>query len=482
MRVSPGNAQHIGDREQQQDSFGFSNFGDDAFARQGGFMMVLCDGMGGLANGTAASRAAVDAVLSGYQRKQPSEDIASALERCISEAQDAVCTISGGGGSAGTTVIAAVVWNDRLYWASLGDSRLYHCHGDESARQLTTDHNVATLLDRRPDRDDLSEAARTANPEALTEYLGSPHRPQPDIERNGWPLRPGDRVVACSDGVYRGLTPTQIAAATRRANPMTAAERMIEWVLEQRLPHQDNLTAILFEVAPSPRLGWMPDLAAFGTALGDIPARRRPRTRSSSGSVGLLPAAGAGFAAGVVLTLLVGQLDLFGARQPLESSAASADSSKPASPQPGSNLGPSADSHSTDSGNSPVSPEPSRTPPPVAAPTAPIPPSRPENGTQPFDETGGHGSAENGRKSTHPSINHRPPGSSVPQAIQSQTGANSGSKESPSDGDSESPSSVTQPENGTSEPPPAGTPAQQGDDGTPAASQTPGQAEDGEKR
>jgi len=86
-------------------------------------MMVLCDGMGGLANGAAASRAAVDAALSGYSRKQPSEDIPSALNQAINEAHQAVCTICGEGGSAGSTIVMAVVWQDRLYWASLGDSR-----------------------------------------------------------------------------------------------------------------------------------------------------------------------------------------------------------------------------------------------------------------------------------------------------------------------------------------------------------------------
>ena len=270
MRVIPGNAQHIGDRESQEDAFGFSSFGDRAFERHGGVMMVLCDGMGGLANGAAASRAAVDAVLSGYYRKQPSEDIASALDRAIREAHQAVCVISGDGGTAGSTIVVAVVWQDRLYWASLGDSRLYLCRGDASAVQLTEDHNVASLLERRVAHGESSqkEAATTTDREALTAYLGSPYQPQPSIGRDGMPLRPSDRIVACSDGLYRGSSPEAIAATSRHADPMTAAEQMIESVLGQRLPHQDNLTVVLFEVAPDHRPIEIPITPMLGLVLG----------------------------------------------------------------------------------------------------------------------------------------------------------------------------------------------------------------------
>ena len=255
MRVIPGNAQHIGDREGQEDAFGFSSLGDRVFERHGGVAMVLCDGMGGLANGAAASRAAVDTALSGYCRKQPSEGIPNALNRAIREAHQAVCAISGEGGTAGSTIVAAVVWQDRLYWASLGDSRLYLCREGAPAVQLTQDHNVASLLEQCAARGERAEeaAASTSNPDALTAYLGAPYPPQPHMNWEGLPLRSGDRVVACSDGVYRGLSPEAIASAALHGDPMAAAEQLIGSVLKRRLPHQDNLTAVLLEVASYPR-------------------------------------------------------------------------------------------------------------------------------------------------------------------------------------------------------------------------------------
>ena len=261
MKIIPGNAQDIGARANQEDSFGFSDLHDRGFKRHGGVMMVLCDGMGGLADGAVASRVAVDAALRGYTRKLPSEDIPSALERVVREAHDAVCAAFPNGESGGATIVAAVVCADLLYWVSLGDSRLYLVRRDAPMQQLTVDHNVANLehhttLGETP----RSEALSTANPEALTSYLGSPYPSRPDGNRGGMPLLPGDRIVACSDGVYRGLSPEAMAASALHGRPMAAAEHMIKSVLEQEIPHQDNLTAVIFEVSHRRRLA---ELAAM---------------------------------------------------------------------------------------------------------------------------------------------------------------------------------------------------------------------------
>ena len=252
MIIIPGNAQDIGDRERQEDYFGFSSLENHNFERHGGVMMVLCDGMGGLANGAAASRAAVDAALSGYGRKQPSENIPSALDRALHEAHQAVCAICGESGNAGSTIVMAVVWQDTLYWASVGDSRLYLCRASAPAAQLTEDHNVASLMKEGAARGEshVRETDSATNPDALTAYLGAPYPPQPHT--GTLPLRPGDRVIACTDGLYRGLSPEEMTAIARRGDPMSVAERMKASVLMQKLPHQDNLTVVLLAVSSPP--------------------------------------------------------------------------------------------------------------------------------------------------------------------------------------------------------------------------------------
>src|SRR5580693_7503964 len=121
MSFLPGNAQHIGARSSQQDSFGFGDPDDVEFLSHGGFIAVVCDGMGGMEHGDAASRMAVRAFLDAYQRKTPAETIPDALERSAREANDRVVEMAhamGAAESVGTTLVAAAL-TDSEYGKSM---------------------------------------------------------------------------------------------------------------------------------------------------------------------------------------------------------------------------------------------------------------------------------------------------------------------------------------------------------------------------
>src|SRR5450432_4177699 len=94
MHLLPTNAQHIGDRHSQQDSFGFGDPENREFVEHGGFLAVVCDGMGGMEFGDAASRAATRAFLDAYQAKTVGESIPAALERSVRTANDAVVALA----------------------------------------------------------------------------------------------------------------------------------------------------------------------------------------------------------------------------------------------------------------------------------------------------------------------------------------------------------------------------------------------------
>src|SRR5271155_2434553 len=133
MSFLPGNAQHIGARSSQQDSFGFGDPEDKAFLAHGGFVAVVCDGMGGMEHGDLASRTAVRTFLDAYGRKSPAESIPDALERSVREANDRVVEMAhhlGAAESVGTTLVAATVLdsgpeNKSMYFISVGDSGLF---------------------------------------------------------------------------------------------------------------------------------------------------------------------------------------------------------------------------------------------------------------------------------------------------------------------------------------------------------------------
>ena len=107
MRHLPGNAQHIGARQEQQDAFAFSDPSNKDFLSHGGLLAVVSDGMGGLSNGQQASMSAVRTFLAEYEKKQRNESIPAALHRGLQGAFDVVHQINQGGGQSGATLVAA---------------------------------------------------------------------------------------------------------------------------------------------------------------------------------------------------------------------------------------------------------------------------------------------------------------------------------------------------------------------------------------
>src|SRR5580692_3532743 len=172
MRFLPGNAQHIGARHSQQDSFGFADPSDAAFIAHGGFLAVVCDGMGGMEHGDAASRTAVRVFLDAYARKTPWESVPAALDRSVREANAQVVALShslGRAESIGTTLIGATLLGGgpgqaRLYWVSVGDSGLFLIGGGQM-RMVNHPHVFANHLDAAAARGTISAEAALAHPE-----------------------------------------------------------------------------------------------------------------------------------------------------------------------------------------------------------------------------------------------------------------------------------------------------------------------------
>src|SRR4051812_28149072 len=126
MKFIPGNAQHVGARREQQDSFAFSDPGDKKFVAHGGLLAGVSDGMGGMSNGQQASTAAVRAFLAAYERKSRDETIPAAMNRSLQSAFATVQALNRqAGDQSGATLVAAVAHGEQLYWVSVGDSRLY---------------------------------------------------------------------------------------------------------------------------------------------------------------------------------------------------------------------------------------------------------------------------------------------------------------------------------------------------------------------
>jgi protein phosphatase len=289
VKLRPGNAQHQGARETQQDSFGFSDLDDRLFVAHAGLLGVVADGMGGMAHGGAAGAIAVRTLLQEYAAKPTEEPIPDALLRALRRANDAVVAMAREAGTpdeVGTTAAVVVVHDATLHWIAAGDTRIYLCR-DGRLTQVNPDHIYTAELDAKAAAGTISEADAQDDPDrnALTSHLGTARIRQIDRSVRPLPLFEGDRVLVCSDGVYRALSPEEMAAPLAD-NPQRACETLITRVDAKHLERQDNMTAIVIALdgdqvitgTAEARTMIIPAASAPAAAPA-APARSEPDTR-----------------------------------------------------------------------------------------------------------------------------------------------------------------------------------------------------------
>ena len=247
MRFLPGNAQHIGARHSQQDSFGFADPDDREFIAHGGFLAIVCDGMGGMEFGDAASRTAVRAFLDAYQQKTPAESIPDALERSVQQANRQVVDLSHSMGMSegiGTTLVAVALHDRSLYYISVGDSGLFLCRAGE-CRTLNHPHVFANVLDAAVARGSLSREDADNHPEreSLTSFIGAESLEEIDRNLEPYSLAPGDTVLLASDGMFKTLDAQEIRAALE--GPASGwAEALVDRTIAKKREYQDNVTVL----------------------------------------------------------------------------------------------------------------------------------------------------------------------------------------------------------------------------------------------
>jgi len=301
--LTAGVVQHIGQRDEQEDSFAVFD-PTDPRRRGGGVLAVVADGMGGHSHGREASQIAVHTVLAGYAEKRLDEPVPVALLRLLQAANAAVHGLAVPGAlmdqlnNPGTTLTAAVIHDDyRLSWVSVGDSRLY-LYRQGRVYRITADHVFGRDLDRAAARGLVSAETARQHPEreALTSYLGVPVLTAVDCNRRqSYPLQPGDRLLLCSDGLYRGLSEAEMAAELACADAGAAAGALVARVLAKQRRYQDNATALVLacpamrSAAPRGLRGGRLRAAAdalqagIGALLGFEPSRQAPDDPAAPG-------------------------------------------------------------------------------------------------------------------------------------------------------------------------------------------------------
>jgi protein phosphatase len=235
VELTWGAATAVGQREDNQDRYLAA---PPVFA--------VADGMGGHAGGAAAAEAVVEALRSLTRSETTTvEAIRLALQRADGEIRAFQGPDKAG---AGTTVagIALVDEGEGPQWAvfHVGDSRVYRWH-EGRLEPVTRDHSVVQEL---LDAGYISDASAATHPQRhiITRALGVGPRPDADVVL--CPVVPGDRYLACSDGLTGELDDARIAAFLGAGDEVARTVTTLTAEAEG-VGARDNVTVVVVEAA-----------------------------------------------------------------------------------------------------------------------------------------------------------------------------------------------------------------------------------------
>ena len=225
-------------------------------------LLVLADGMGGYNAGEVASGIAVKTITNLVREGLAREDLDAVdrntglsrpsivLRDAITRANKIIYQTARSQAQCegmGTTVVAALFFDNRISVAHVGDSRLYRLR-DGAIEQITLDHS---LLQELVDRGFYSpeEAQRASNKNYVTRALGVEN--QVEVEMQEQHVQKGDTYLLCSDGLSDMIGDDDMALTitTFGANLGSVSQHLIQ--LANDNGGKDNISVILTQVLDS---------------------------------------------------------------------------------------------------------------------------------------------------------------------------------------------------------------------------------------
>ncbi len=231
---------------------------------QGDTVLAVADGMGGHKGGEFASSAMVEIVEKHFSKKNLNETTWGGHENDSPDyfTKEYLCQITQKGNTKiyhlaledlekqgmGTTLTMAIIRNNQMLVAQIGDSRAYLIRKNKLF-PLTKDHSV---VQREVDMGILTpaEALRDPRKNIITKALGILPEIEPDIYT--YQLKLKDRIMLCSDGLYDLVSEKEIHECCRNPSLENGVNDMI--TMAKEYGGKDNITVILAEIIPSSNL------------------------------------------------------------------------------------------------------------------------------------------------------------------------------------------------------------------------------------
>jgi serine/threonine protein phosphatase PrpC/predicted RNA-binding Zn-ribbon protein involved in translation (DUF1610 family) len=218
---------------------------------------IVADGLGGHVNGQDASRLAARMVTEQVLRKialplvgLPVDGVAieEGLKDILLEgaqaANLALCNANDEtGADMGSTLVAALLFGSSAYIINVGDSRGY-LFADGELRRITTDHSFVEQLIASGF---VKPEDRYTHPQRNQILRSLGDDPDLDIDLFEQKLKPGMRLMLCSDGLWEMVRDDESARIlAEAANPQEACDRLI--ASANANGGEDNISVVVIEV------------------------------------------------------------------------------------------------------------------------------------------------------------------------------------------------------------------------------------------
>ena len=203
-------------------------------------LFAVADGMGGHSAGEVASFTALEALRAAIASQKNLEQAIAVANEAVYEKASQDESLEG----MGTTMTAFTLGPDGTpIVGQVGDSRAYLLR-DGQLSQLTQDHS---LVEELVQEGTITQEQADVHPQRaiITRALGI--EPTVEVDVFSTPVRTGDRLLLCSDGLTSMIRPEQISRILQlEEDPAHAAESLVDAANEAG--GEDNVTAVVIDI------------------------------------------------------------------------------------------------------------------------------------------------------------------------------------------------------------------------------------------
>lgn len=214
-------------------------------APDGTLLVVVTDGIGGSRSGDVAAQITVDHLGRQFQAASPNSSLEAIrwFAREVQLINDEILQKSTENPKyqgMGTTLVAAIIFDQAMVVANIGDSRGYVLH-DNLLTQVTIDHSLVNELVKHGDIAE-EEARNYPQNNIITRAIGVSSDAR--IEVNRFDLGAGDQILLCSDGLSKMITREQMMGVLESDLSLTEkCSQLIKMANEAGGP--DNITVLI---------------------------------------------------------------------------------------------------------------------------------------------------------------------------------------------------------------------------------------------